>query len=120
MPNNIPPMASATGTPAPIEGAGAACKQETLEQTEGAACADAIPMTDSHMVVAKDFMCDSRAPNWPTNCMRDCCRNDKIDDQNQSGNGYYHTLLRRRDARLKSVIVLRAELLPAAGLRWRR
>jgi len=64
VPSNIPPTASATGTPAPIEGAGAACKQKTLEQTEGgAACADAIPMTDSHMDVAKDFMGDSSAPN---------------------------------------------------------
>ena len=51
--------------------------------------------------------------------MRVCCRNGKIDDQSQSGNGYYHMLLRHRDARLKSVIVKRAELLPAAGLRRR-
>ena len=33
-------------------------------QTEGAACADAIPMTDIKMLVAKDFMCASReGPN---------------------------------------------------------
>ena len=54
VPSNIPPMASATGTPAPIEGAGTACStHETDEQTEGAACADAIPMTDIKMLVRK-------------------------------------------------------------------
>ena len=61
VPSNIPPMASATGTPAPIEGAGTPCStHETDEQTEGAACADAIPMTDIKMLVAKDFMFASR------------------------------------------------------------
>ena len=59
--SNIPPMASATGTPAPIEGAGTPCStHETDEQTEGAACADAIPMADIKMLVGKDFMCASR------------------------------------------------------------
>ena len=61
VPSNIPPMASATGTPAPIEGAGTPCSTHvTDEQAEGAACADAIPMTDIKMLVAKDFMFASR------------------------------------------------------------
>ena len=65
--SNIPPMASATGTPAPIEGAGTPCSTHvTDEQAEGAACADAIPMTDIKMLVAKDFMCASREGSvWP-------------------------------------------------------
>ena len=66
--SNIPPMASATGTPAPIEGAGTPCStHETDEQTEGPACADA-PMTDIKMLVAQDFMCASRKgpkSDWP-------------------------------------------------------
>ena len=69
VPSNIAPMASATGTPAPIEGAGTACStHETDEQTEGPACTDAIPMTEIKMLVAKDFMCASREGlkfDWP-------------------------------------------------------
>jgi hypothetical protein len=61
VPSNIPPMASVAGTPAPIEGAGTPCSTHvTDEQTEGPACADAIPMTDIKTLVAKDFMCASR------------------------------------------------------------
>jgi hypothetical protein len=69
VPSNTPPMASATGTPAPIEGAGTPCSTHvTDEQTEEAACAPAIPMTNIKMLVAKDFMCASREgpkSDWP-------------------------------------------------------
>ena len=52
-------------TPALIEGAGTPCSTHvTDEQTEGAACADAIGITDIKPRVAKDFMCASaRGPD---------------------------------------------------------
>jgi hypothetical protein len=57
----MPPITSATGMPAPIEGAGTPCKtQETDEQAEGAAWATAIPMADHVNVAANNFMCASR------------------------------------------------------------
>jgi hypothetical protein len=57
----MPPMTSAIGMPAPIEGAGTPCNtHETDEQAEGAAWAAAIPMADHVKVAANNFMCASR------------------------------------------------------------
>jgi hypothetical protein len=99
MPSNTPPMTSATGTPAPIEGAGAPCStHETDEQVEGAAWAVAIPMMDD-IDIAIDFMCASReVPNLASHHeLTDQLRINQTTDHilhnysrpSQRGNAYY-------------------------------
>ena len=96
VPSNIPPMASATGTPAPIEGAGAACNtHETDEQ--GSACAAWIPIADRKSVAANAFICVlHELPHHTSN----------VDDQNQSGNGDNYLFATQGDAGRRKVETL--------------
>jgi hypothetical protein len=60
MPHSTAPAASATGTPAPIEGAGAPTRQERLGPQVGMAWAAVATNTKDPLANAKNFIAASR------------------------------------------------------------